>query len=125
MIGINAAPLALGPIVGWKSGNIPLKWTNVEWTVTGAFSAVGAYEVMFVYTDGKSGLSVKNVKLYIGGVLVGIDEHEGLAFEPSENNIWTFQTKVAVGEKDSVVISADIQGHATTDSNGRLLVYSV
>jgi hexosaminidase len=120
--GINAAPLALGPSVGWESGKIPSTWQTTQWTVTGSLNSAGSYEVMFVYTSGQHGLKVKNVKLFIGGYEIGSDDHEGLAFEPSEANIWSIHTTGIAGSQE-VVIAADIQGDGSTDSNGRVLIY--
>jgi hypothetical protein len=95
----------------------------MKWDVTGAFSHVGEYQVMFVYTGGKNGLKVKNVGLEVEGKVEWSDKHEGTAFEPSVNNTWEVTTNQAV-KKMPVRVVADVKGDDGVDSNGEVLVYA-
>jgi hypothetical protein len=120
--GFNAAPISLGPKVGWESGSIPTSWISMQWTVTGALKSTGDYEIAFLYSRGKNGLRVRNVKLFIGGSESGSDSHEGLAFDPSVENIWKVHSKIDAGDK-SVTIQAQVMGAGGVDSSGRVIIY--
>jgi hexosaminidase len=121
--GVNAAPCAWGPDVGWASGGIPTSWIHMKWDVTGAFDdRKDGYGVIFVYEKGKNGLKIKNVELKIGGVSEGIDTHEGLAFDPPKDNIWTFDVKHVAGNQQ-ILVEADVSCDGGVDSEGRIYVY--
>jgi hypothetical protein len=77
---------------------------------------------MFIYGKGKNGLKVKNVELKIGSKSEGIDDHEGLAFDPPKENIWTINVGDYAGSKE-IWVEADVAGDGGVDSEGHIYLY--
>jgi hypothetical protein len=121
-MGVNAAPPALGKPASWVSGSIPNTWVTKDWDVSGAFADPGPYGCIFVYTGGENALHVRNVKLYVNDQVVGVDAHEGIAFEPCHDNVWKFEVKSGA-KNQPIKIEAEVRCEGGTDSNGEIFVY--
>jgi hexosaminidase len=122
--GINAAPLAIGKAAGWTAGEIPTEWITKEWDVTGALGTIGKVEIAFIFFRGANGLKVKDVRLFVAGLLSGADGHEGLAFDPPKANVFAVFSRIPaiVGK---VVVTAKVRCVGGSDSVGNIYVYAV
>jgi hypothetical protein len=123
LAGRNAAPIASGLAAEWESNEIPTNWVTMQWPLTGAIGDAGTYQVAFVFQKGQNALRVNNVKLYVTGTLAGSDNHEGVAFDPPVQNIWTIKTTVT-GAQKKVYITANVSCDGGSDSNGKIYLYS-
>jgi hexosaminidase len=123
ILGRNSAPIASGLSATWESDEIPTRWVTMQWPVTGSVGVIGAYQVAFVYERGKNALKVNNVKLWVAGSLAGGDDHDGVAFDPPQNNIFRITTIISSLNRQ-VYITANVSCDGGSDSNGKVYVYS-
>jgi hypothetical protein len=120
----NPGPVAVGLTATWETDEIPSHWVLVQWPISGSIGSAMTYQIAFVYESGANGIQIKNVKLFIDGVLAGTDTHEGIAFDPPTANIWTTAVNVS-GTGKKAYITANVQGISGSDSNGKIYVYSI
>jgi hypothetical protein len=92
--------------------------------VTGAVDEVGEYQIAFVYTRGQNDLYIKNVQLYVNGLLAGADNHEGIAGKVPRANIYSvWSMRPALVGK--VWVTANVSCPNGSDSAGSILVYCI
>lgn len=121
---VNAAPIMVGIAATWEPQELPVKWVNMVWPITGSINNASTYEIAFIWRSGSNGLRMKNVRLWIAGTDVGTDEHEGYAFRESEANIYTIQTLSDAGTS-KLSISADVYCDGGSDTSGDIYIYPV
>ena len=121
---LNTAPISCQPYCGWRRNEISsTEWTTKKFVVSGALEQTGSYGVIFMFTEGKNALKIKNVKLLVNAAQVASDDHEGTAFDPSENNTWSFYVATAPAVGAHIEVQADVMTVDGEDSNGKVFIY--
>ena len=124
LVHVNAAPLSIGLVAKWDSGELPTQWTNMQWHVTGSIDDAGHYEIAFIWRGGTNALKIKNVQVWIAGLPSGSDDHQGIAFSESANNIYHVHTLIPA-TISKITISADVCCDGGSDSFGDVIIYHV
>ena len=125
-IGINAAPFAMQPEAKWLNGQISsTEYTHIQWPITGAINQKGRYQVIFVHNGGEANLKIKNVTIVFDGVVVGTDDHEGVAGDDPENNVYAFNIQTDLSFDLHMFIEADVMNDGGDNSYGHVYIYHI
>jgi hexosaminidase len=120
-LGFHHAPIAIGLTATWNPGEIPTEWVPMRWPISGSIGLPRRYEVAFVFESGRHALLIRDVKLFIGGVEIGADDHLGTAFDPPSDSTFSFNISESASQK--AYLTAEVSCDGGTDSSGRIYVY--